>query len=61
MLDFEVILAHFTFLSTISTPYLHCDEFAKSFTNLFLRMVMFSKCLFNFYVVKISTLHVFIC
>jgi hypothetical protein len=60
LLDFEVISAHFTILSIVSIPYLHCDEFAKSFTKLFLRMIMFSKSLFKFDVVKISTLNVFI-
>ena len=41
LLDFEVISAHFTFLSTVSTPYLYCDEFPKSFTELFLRLHLF--------------------
>ena len=61
MHDFEVIPAHFKFLSTDLIPYLHCDEFAKCFTKLFLRMIMFSKSLFEFHIVMISTLHVFIC
>ena len=29
--------------SIVSLPYLYCDEFTKSFTKLFRRMVMFSK------------------
>ena len=52
LLDFEVIPAHFTFLSTVSIPYLHCDEFLKSFIKLFLRMIIFQKSSLSFMLLR---------
>jgi hypothetical protein len=61
LLGFVVTLAYLTFLTLFYFLIYVLMSFLKSLLSIFLKVLMFSKSLFKFHVVDISTLHVHIC
>jgi hypothetical protein len=61
LLGFEVTLAYLTFLALFHFLIYILVSFPKSLLSISLKVIMFSKSLFKFHVVNISTLHVLIC
>ena len=61
LLGFEVTPNYLTFLALFPFLIYILMNFPKSLLSSSLKVLMFSKSLFKFHVVRISTLHVFIC
>jgi hypothetical protein len=61
LLGFEVTPAYLTFLALSHFLIYVLMSFSKSLLSISLKVLMFSKSLFKFYVVDIYTLHVLIC
>jgi hypothetical protein len=61
LLGFEVTPAYVTFLTLFHFLIYVLMSFPKSLLSISLKVLMFSKSLFKFHVVDISTLHVHIC
>ena len=58
---FEVTPTYLTFLALFHFLIYVLMSFLKSLLSISLKVIIFSKSLFKFHVVNISTLHVFIC
>jgi hypothetical protein len=61
LLGFEVIPAYLTFLALFHFLIYILMSFPKSLLSISLKVLIFSKSLFEFHVVEISMLYVFIC